>query len=101
MTIRFANWLRSEYCEPPKPRFVTSRGFSSLARVSHRAILEEPVKTMLPNLGGLTLSCSSNLRIKGSPSWVGPARLKQKNIFGHQLPQGIRRAQLNSRGLFE
>jgi hypothetical protein len=34
--------------------------------VSQKRMLELPVKTMHPGLGGLTLSCSSNLRMAGS-----------------------------------
>src|SRR6266436_10228363 len=86
MTIRFAYWLRLEYCEPPKPRLMISRGFISSASVSHRAILEEPVKTMLPNLGGLTLSCSSNLRIEGSQSWAWASTVETKEYFRSPAP---------------
>src|SRR6266566_2009455 len=69
MTILFAYWFRSEYCEPPKPRFMTSSGFISAASVSQRRMLEAPVKTMPPGLGGFALSSSSNLRIEDSQFW--------------------------------
>src|SRR5882672_9769520 len=78
MTMRFAYWLRSEYCEPPKPRLITTSGFMSSASVAHNAILEEPAKTMAPNLGGLILSCCSNLRIEGSQSWACDGALGTK-----------------------
>src|SRR6266496_1470172 len=86
MTIRFAYWLRSEYCEPPKPRLMTSRGFISSTRVSQRAILEEPVKTMHPVLGGLTLSCSSNLRIEDSQSLVWASAVATKQYLRPPTP---------------
>src|SRR5258707_121208 len=86
MTIRFAYWLRSEYCEPPKPRLMTSSGFISSTSVSHRAILDEPVKTMLPNLGGFALSCSSNLRIDGSQSWAWASTVEAKEYFRSPAP---------------
>src|SRR5271170_7047770 len=86
MTIRFTYWMRSEYWEPPKPRLRTSRGFISSASVSHRAILEEPVKTMLPNLGGWTLSCSSNLWMEGSQSWAWASTVERKGYFRSPTP---------------
>src|SRR5689334_15795956 len=78
--------MRSEYCEPPKPRLMTSRGFISSTSVSQRAILEEPAKTMHPDLGGAILSCSSNLRMEGSQSWAWANELEAEACFRSPAP---------------